>query len=93
VEGAVIALPPFPPPTSWFRSADWFLRSEASASPADAGTFSFGLSGRIRGVGDWDRSGTTTIGVVNPATAIWFLRNEDSSDPADGAFVRMPPST
>jgi hypothetical protein len=33
-------------------------------------------------VGDWDGDGTTTIGVVDPATGTWYLRNRNSAGPA-----------
>jgi hypothetical protein len=28
-------------------------------------------------VGDWDGNGTTTIGVVDPATLTWYLKNSN----------------
>jgi hypothetical protein len=33
--------------------------------------------------GDWDGNGTSTLGVVNPATAIWYLRNSTSAGAPD----------
>jgi hypothetical protein len=35
--------------------------------------------------GDWDGDGTTTVGVIDPATMTWYLRNENSAGAPDVA--------
>jgi hypothetical protein len=43
-------------------------------------------------VGDWTGSGTTKVGIVDPATATWYLRGSNAAGPADaGTFAYGAP--
>jgi hypothetical protein len=55
------------------------LRGSNSAGAPDAGKFAYGAPGWVSVVGDWDSNGTTTVGVVDPATETWYLRNSNSA--------------
>lgn len=71
--------------TYTYSSATWALRNDASAGPADAGTFVFGVPNSSYPVpGDWDGDGSDTIGVKNAGS--WLLRNTNSSGAADTRF-------
>jgi hypothetical protein len=51
--------------------------------------FVYGAPGWIPVVGDWNGSGTTTIGVVDPATMTWRLRDLNSPGAPDIAPFRF----
>jgi hypothetical protein len=42
-------------------------------------------------VGDWEGSGTTTLGVFDPTTATFYLRNENSPGAPTPASSRGGP--
>jgi hypothetical protein len=67
------------------ENANWYLRNELSSGPPDANPgsvpFAYGAAGWQPVVGDWTGTGSTGIGVVNPATATWYLRTTISSGP------------
>src|SRR5262249_54417092 len=63
-----------------------------SAGAPDAGSFSYGVGSWTPVVGDWTGSGTSTIGVVDPATNTWYLRNSNSVGAPDaGTFAYGAP--
>jgi LGFP repeat len=59
-------------------TAIWYLRAQTSPGATTIAPFQYGSPGWIPVMGDWDGSGTTTIGVVNPTTMTWYLRNSNS---------------
>jgi hypothetical protein len=62
----------------------FYLRSTPSSGSADVGIFPFGLVGWKPVTGDFGNTGTTGIGVVDPAFfATWYLRFTPTSGAAD----------
>jgi hypothetical protein len=61
----------------------YLLRNTNSAGPPDV-TFEYGLSGDRAVVGDWDKNGTTTVGVRRSGD--FYLRNSNSSGSPDLTF-------
>ena len=41
-------------------------------------------------IGDWDGSGTNTVGLYNPATAAFHLKNTNAAGGADVSFTYGP---
>ncbi len=59
----------------------------ASAGPANAGTFQFGVRDSLPVVGDWNGDGADGIGTYIPGSNTWTLRHTASAGVADaGAF-------
>ncbi len=68
----------------------WYMRnanvggpSTFGGSTADLPAFPYGARGWLPVVGDWDGNGTTTVGVVDPATMTWYLKNSNSAGGPD----------
>ncbi len=69
-----------------FNDGVWVLGYELGArDDVPLETFTFGKTGDIPVVGDWNGDGTHTIGVVRGNR--WLLRNENSAGPPDLDFV------
>jgi hypothetical protein len=67
----------------------WKLRNSLTPGTPDVASFAYGAQGDIPVVGDWDGSGTTTVGIYqsnpefgNPA-GTWKLRNSTSAGAPD----------
>jgi parallel beta-helix repeat protein len=69
--------------------ATWYLRNENGPGAPDIAPFSFGAAGWKPVVGDWDGSGTDTVGAFDPVgefgqpPATWYLRNENNAGTPD----------
>jgi hypothetical protein len=78
----------YDPSTSVF-----FLRDSNSAGAADI-TFQFGPAGLktpwIPLTGDWTDTGTTSVGLYDPATGTFYLKDSNSAGPADMTFIYGP---
>jgi len=67
-----------------FHDGVWYLRTTLTSGPANT-TFSYGRTGDIPVMGDWDGDGDDTVGVVRQTQRgadtvyTWFLRNSNSS--------------
>jgi hypothetical protein len=66
----------------------WLLRNSNSTGNADL-SFSYGGPGDQPVVGDWNGSGTTTIGVFRPGISQdqWLLRNSNSAGKPNISFL------
>jgi hypothetical protein len=59
-----------------YRNDTWYLdlnNNLAWDGPATDAQFSFGASGLVPVVGDWNGDGKTKIGVFDPTTCAWYL--------------------
>jgi hypothetical protein len=68
-----------------FRSGAWFFRDVLSSGPGQFG-FTYGQSGDIPVLGDWNNDGYKTVGFFRPSQGLWYLRNSNTPGPADGVF-------
>jgi hypothetical protein len=69
-------------------TANWYLRSSATAGPPDVGVFQYGGAGWRPVVGDWAGAGHAGIGAFDPSTGTWYLRTEPTAGPPDaGQFA------
>lgn len=66
-----------------YSGGEWSFRTTQSAGPPNIGPFPFGASGWTPITGDWNGSGQSGIGVVDPGTATWYLRNTISTGAPD----------
>ncbi len=78
------------------HGATWLLRDSMTSGNANL-TFTYGRSGDVPVMGDWDGNGTDTVGVArqtpgatptSPNNFTWFLRNTNS-----GGSASIPPFT
>ena len=84
-----ICAPPTPEPAPpRLRTAQWYLRNDATSGPADV-TFTYGDPGDLPIVGDWNGDGIDTPGVVRDGQIL--LRDANSSGPADVSFTYGDP--
>src|SRR5262249_24273809 len=66
--------------------ATWFLKNTIAPGAPDIAPFAYGGKNWLPVVGDWDGNGTTTIGVVDPATLTWYLKNTNAPGAWDVSF-------
>jgi hypothetical protein len=64
-------------------AATWYLRNSNTPGSPDIAPFAFGTRTLTPVTGDWDRDGTTTVGVFDPEgqfgrPATWYLRNSNT---------------
>ena len=81
-------LPSDPLNLTFFTNSDtkqFFLRNTNSNGSADV-SYSFGISGDIAMMCDWNGDGKDTVGVYRPSNSTFYLRNSNSSGLADNTF-------
>jgi hypothetical protein len=67
-------------------TATWHLRNENSAGTSTTNPFSYGGVNWKPVIGDWNKDGLDTVGVVEPSAngfATWYLRNSNSAGAPD----------
>ncbi|MEY2452977.1 MAG: lysyl endopeptidase [Acidimicrobiaceae bacterium] len=82
--------PPIAPsdPPGTVHQAAWYLRSTPQAGAPDF-SFAYGLTSYKFVSGDWDGSGTASIGVFSNGS--WYLRNSNSGGSPDISFAYGAP--
>ncbi len=65
--------------------AQLYLRNSNTAGVAD-NAFSYGATGDVPLVGDWNGDGVDTVGVYRPGERAFYLRDSNTAGVADNAF-------
>ena len=68
-----------------FRGGVFYMRASYTSGGADTCAV-FGQPGDIPVTGDWNRDGSSTVGVFRPSEGRWYLTNDNSSGIAQGVF-------
>jgi len=68
-----------------FRDGAWYMRNSYTTGGGDSCVV-FGQSGDIAVTGDWNRDGSSTIGIFRPSEGRWYLTNNNASGVAEGVF-------
>jgi hypothetical protein len=74
---------PSPPPPPPSPTAKEVFLSNSNTAPAANITTTFGESGDMPIVGDWDSDGDSTIGLYRPSTRQFFLSNSNTAPAAN----------